>query len=84
MTDIIHPESEECLSVAMSRRVYDLKNDEELKAAYWEAARSGAAGAAKVCTFLSFIVHLVLFLKISKFLIDRALPIIDQLTLLFV
>lgn len=64
--------------------MYDLKNDEELKAAYWEAARGGAAGAAKVCTFLSFIVHLVLFLKISKFLIDRALPIIDQLTLLFV
>jgi hypothetical protein len=50
------PVTNECLSEAMSRRVYDLKNDEELKAAYWEAARGGAAGAAKVCTFLDFIV----------------------------
>jgi hypothetical protein len=47
-TKTIHPKSEECLSEAMSRRVYDLKNDEELKAAYWEAARGGATGAAKV------------------------------------
>ena len=57
ITKITHSESGESLSEAMSRRVYDLKNDEELKAAYWEAARGGAAGAAKVWTFpvLSFI-----------------------------
>lgn len=65
--------------------MYDLKNDEELKAAYWEAARGGAAGAAKVCTFLHFIVRLSRsILKVSKFLTGFTLPIIDQLTLLSV
>jgi hypothetical protein len=29
-------------------RVYDLKNDEELNRAYWEAAKGGASGAARV------------------------------------
>ena len=53
------PGSEECLSEAMTKRVYDLKNDEELKAAYWEAARGGAAGASKV-RILHAIFHLVL------------------------
>lgn len=36
----------------MSRpRVYDLKNDEELNAAYWEAAKGGLNGAARVSLF---------------------------------
>jgi len=62
-TKTIHPKSEECLSEAMNRRVYDLKNDEELKAAYWEATRGGAAGATKVWTHPNsyFIAHLLLF-----------------------
>jgi len=35
----------------MSRRVYDLKNDEELNTAYWEAVRGGIGGAARVSSF---------------------------------
>jgi len=32
----------------MSKRVYDLKNDDELNTAYWEAVRGGIGGAARV------------------------------------
>jgi len=35
----------------MSKRVYDLKNDEELNIAHWEAVRGGISGAAKVSSF---------------------------------
>jgi hypothetical protein len=33
------------------KRIVDLKNDEELNAASWQAARGAVIGAARVCSF---------------------------------